>query len=158
MNILAVFVAAQVLLVVGAVAREEYLLHNGTEIRLRTRPVDPWDVLRGQYVTRAYEMDDLTNVGAIRWLAYEGDTVYVMLSEGDDGIWTVVDAGRDRESESSRPEGTVVIHSKVTYRSDDGLWVTYNNLGRFYVEEGTRNPETNPIAVVVVSGDGVAWP
>ena len=118
----AAFVAVQVVVVVGAVAREEYLLNSGTEVRLQTRPVDPWDVLRGQFVDLGYEIDDLSNLRTDDWLGSEGDTVYIVLAEGADGLWTAVDGSRDRESETSRPEGTVVIRGEITVRSGGTLF------------------------------------
>ena len=167
--IVSLLVAAQVVFVVGAVAREEYLLNTGTEIRLQTRPVGPWDVLRGQFVDLGYEIDDVSDFQRFRWLGDRGDTLYVVLAEGDDGFWTAVDASRERESETSRPDGTVVIRAEVVANNTGIVRVEYNNIRRFYVPDGTEDPETDPVAVVVVHGDrearlkrlevdGVSWP
>ena len=154
--VFALFVAVQIVFVVGAVAREEYLLQSGTEIRIRTRPVDPWDVFRGQYVDLAYDIDDLTHLRHLRWLGSAGNTVYVILAEQEDGLWNPIDASRERESSTSRPDGTVVIRATVLRNELDFFWVEYRDIGRFYVPEGTIDPESRPVAVVVVSGDGTA--
>ena len=56
---------------------------TGTTIVLATRPVDPFDILRGQYITIAY---DIGNVPAISG-AGVGDSVYVSLKEDDKKIY-----------------------------------------------------------------------
>ena len=54
-------------------------LINGTKIVLAIRPVDPFDPLRGQYMTIAYEIGTIGTIMDAR----EGDTVYVSLAPDD---------------------------------------------------------------------------
>ncbi len=44
----------QVLIVLGLVGFKLWVLHSGTEVVLRIQPVDPRDILRGDYVTFQY--------------------------------------------------------------------------------------------------------
>ncbi len=57
-------------------------LLTGKTVILKTQPVDPFDMLRGQYLTINYEISRVNLADA-----KEGDTIYVSLKEGDDKIW-----------------------------------------------------------------------
>lgn len=75
-------VVAQALVPLGLIGWNELALARGTEVRLRTVPVDPVDLFRGRYVTLSYEISNLPVEGAAR-----GDTVYVELARRGD-VWT----------------------------------------------------------------------
>lgn len=75
-------VAVQALVPLGLIAWNEVALAHGTEVVLRTAPVDPLDLFRGRYVTLSYEISSLPATGA-----RDGDTVYVALRRSGDR-WT----------------------------------------------------------------------
>ncbi len=52
-------VAAQALLPLGLIAWNEQALASGTDVTLKTAPVDPVDLFRGRYVTLSYEISAL---------------------------------------------------------------------------------------------------
>jgi len=60
-------------------------LMTGTTVVLATRPVDPFDLLRGQYMTIGYEISNipLTNVP-------EGTNIYVSLKEDEGDMINLV--------------------------------------------------------------------
>lgn len=104
--------------------RYEAVLHSGTEYKLRTEPMDPYDPLRGKYVALNF-IDETCNVGEN---TFKGDDIaYLELKTGLDGF--------------SKPFALHKINS-----SDQWLKVTvesvYSNtyhfkypFDRFYLEE-----------------------
>ena len=58
-------------------------LLTGTSVILKTQPVDPFDVFRGQYITIGYDISNIQNIEG----AKENDQVYISLKEGPDKIW-----------------------------------------------------------------------
>ena len=80
----------QVLFLVGMIASHAMVLHNGREVVLRTEPVDPRDLFRGDYVTLRYE-----GISTVPYTLVEdrvplevGDRVYVSLAKDEAG-WQV---------------------------------------------------------------------
>ena len=66
------------------------ILQNGTEVVLKTEPVDPRDLLRGDYVTLGYSISNFpaTEIeGEANARVEESSPVYVALKKGADGIW-----------------------------------------------------------------------
>lgn len=157
--IFALLVAAQALVVLALVVREERLLRTGTEVILEVLPVDPRDPLRGDFVIMSYDAQDLRAVPGD--FTSVGDDVYVVLQQRGP-YWVPTEYRRERVSPSVLPTGAVQIRGVVTSRQPD-LRVDYPNLDRFYVPEGQgvfpTDPDGRPRlpdAVVVVSGDGTA--
>ena len=70
------------------------LLTNGQEIRLKTVPVDPRDLLRGDYVVLRYDISQLDTrkikTRAARRFRYN-QRAYVSLQKTDDGFWEAVE-------------------------------------------------------------------
>ena len=58
--ILVLIIVLQILSLVGFVIYQESLKDTGTKIILQTIPVDPRDLLRGEYVDLRYEISDIT--------------------------------------------------------------------------------------------------
>jgi len=65
----------------GFIAYKEYTLRTGTEVVLKTLPVDPRDLFRGDYVTLNYEIStlDMEQLQAEDSYFYYGDPVYLAL-------------------------------------------------------------------------------
>jgi uncharacterized membrane-anchored protein len=90
-------VAVQALVPLGLIAWNEVALARGTEVTLRTVPVDPLDLFRGRYVTLRYEISALPTPPGSK----PGDTVYVALRRDGDR-WVGDRATRER------PAGTFI--------------------------------------------------
>ena len=103
-------------------------LINGTKIILAIRPVDPFDPLRGQYMTIAYETGTIGTIVDAR----EGDTVYVSLAPDADGIW------RETVSSLLEPED-VFIKGKIRSIRGDTMTVEYG-IEQFFFEKGATFP------------------
>lgn len=70
------------------------ILDNGTAIRLKTVPVDPRDLMRGDYVVLAYDFSQLdTKLIRDAFPTASGlQTVSLRLAPGPDGFWIARDA------------------------------------------------------------------
>jgi uncharacterized membrane-anchored protein len=136
--LLAAFVL-QTGLLAWMIADRALLLSHGKEVRLQVVPVDPRDLLRGDYVTLAYPMSRLRND------EIEGDDdfrfgqpIYVTLREGSDG-WEATAINHAPPADGMFLKGTV----EDSYGRDDcqvstpcqELRVSYN-LEQFFVPEG----------------------
>ncbi|MSU36042.1 MAG: hypothetical protein EXS36_13255 [Pedosphaera sp.] len=162
-QILIAVIALQTAWVVGTVAIQEVRLHRGTLVLLETVPVDPRDLLRGDYVILRYKISTLSGslfAGGLTNEAPAGTSIYVKLEKRG--------AFHEAQEASLTPlTGDAqhpVLHGNVASRS---RWDTGNNtnrlalvdygLERFYVREGTGNPRgklTTEVAVPA-SGKGV---
>ncbi len=147
------------------------LLRDGKEIRLQVIPIDPRDLLRGDYVVLSYDFSRIHS-GRVRvdQQFYTDDTVYVTIAEeGERWKATAIDAKRPSEGVFLR--GTVVRWSNVSAEAGDDCRETGNqcsgydidfNIEKFFVPEGTgleieniRNDQRVSVDVAVAS-DGRA--
>ena len=105
---------AAILLQAGVLATE-YLnsvhpLWTGREIRLKTVPVDPRSLFRGNYARLNYEISTITlpedmQIPALR----HGEFVYVQLQQGDDGLYGIEAASL------TEPESGMFIRGRIQH-------------------------------------------
>jgi uncharacterized membrane-anchored protein len=139
------------------------ILRYGTEVRLRTAPVDPRDFLRGDYVTLNYDIADLRTV-ALDGERPKGErhaVVYVRLRAGVDGFW----AARSYSFSPLPPaDGTVVLKSQpFDYERQNEGAITNVHFGieRYYVPEGQGREIEDSVSsadlavIIKVSGSGI---
>lgn len=106
-------VATVLLLAFGLLAlvqQRASILSHGTEIRLRTVPVDPRDLFRGDYVVFGYPISTVDvdkDAGAFE----KGETVYVTLGRDAEGYARAIGVSRARPSGSGQ---AAVIAGRVT--------------------------------------------
>lgn len=72
-------------------------LLTGKKIVLSTQPVDPFDILRGQYLTIGYQIGTIPAIDG----AQTGDKVYVVLEENSTHIWQYKSASLSKPSDDS---------------------------------------------------------
>lgn len=70
------------------VYREEMIRREGAVFRLALRPVDPYDMIRGRYLTLMFEEPKAPL--PLPDSSKEGDIVYAVLQKGDNGMAHVV--------------------------------------------------------------------
>jgi uncharacterized membrane-anchored protein len=118
------------------------VLRDGTEVTLQTRPIDPRDFLRGDYVVLGYDITQLP-AGALRNQpsGERHPLVYVKLAPNADGIYQAVSVHAAPIAVTS-PE--VLIRGRTTYGATCGsksdlfcetLTLRYN-LESYFVPEG----------------------
>jgi uncharacterized membrane-anchored protein len=135
-------VLVQCALLVLMVADRVQILREGTEITLQTRPVDPRDLLRGDYVVLGYNISQVP-AGALQNqpAASRHPLVYVKLAPNRDGLYEAVSVHAESLAVTS-PE--VLIQGRVAsgascasnHRSFcEKLQIRYN-LESYFVPEG----------------------
>jgi uncharacterized membrane-anchored protein len=125
------------------IAGRAAVLRDGREIVLKIEPIDPNDLLRGDYVSLFYEISrisvsDLTNVPTEEYLAADR-TLYVRLKKGSDGYWHQASATFDAPLSSAPGPEEADIKGAVGRGSDLGKGASlYPDYGieRFYLPEG----------------------
>jgi uncharacterized membrane-anchored protein len=118
----------QIALIAVMVVDRVNILRSGTDVTLQTRPVDPRDFLRGDYVILGY---DISSVPAGALSAAKGATVYVKLAPNRDGFYEAVSVHAS-PVEVASPE--VLIRGRVA-SSGSNLQVRYG-IERYFVPEG----------------------
>lgn len=167
--------AAMLLLCGGLLALVESraaILRNGTEVRLRTVPVDPRDLFRGDYVVLAYPISIVAPGPGGATGMRRGDTVFVTLTRDAEGF------AQAKAVDTVRPAagaGEVVIAGRVQTTGacalneagqvdcaagSQRLRIAYG-LESYFVPQGQgRAIETTPRArievVAAVAADGTA--
>lgn len=125
------------------IAGRAAILRDGREVLFHSKPVDPRDLLRGDYVVLEYEIDRLS--ASLLAVPPEKDAVtregpiHVRLSKGADGYWHAVSASLYEPFAVPPSADEVDIAGKVEAGRPlgPGLMVDVDyGLGRFYVPEG----------------------
>jgi len=118
---LAIVVAIQFLVLLSVIGFKQYTVWTGETVLLKVQPVDPRDLLRGDYAAVRYDISRLSP----DTVAWDEDAprccdapVYVELERQDDGYWTAIAVHGDRHHTR---DGTVVIKGRVqsSYNSYD---------------------------------------
>jgi uncharacterized membrane-anchored protein len=116
------------------------ILRNGTEIVLKTEPVDPRDLLRGDYATLGYELSKIpaSEITGYPGASYTGGSVvFVVLKKGADDHW--VKSRVSAEPVDDLRDGEVLLKGRARYtfrpQNVETVRVDYG-IERFYVPEG----------------------
>ncbi len=142
------------------------ILKNGTEIVLKTEPIDPRDLLRGDYVTLGYSITQFAATeisGDFNTFLDEATPVYVALKKDDDGSWQKSRVSITRISDLKPDEILIAGRSISGFspQTSDNVRVNYG-IERFYVPEGEGKPieeaqgERRIDAVLMVDANGRA--
>jgi uncharacterized membrane-anchored protein len=155
--IFAILVPIQLFIPASMILGQETALAKGTEYKLRSRPVDPYDAFRGRYV-RLYLDHPEFKLSAPRPLT-ERLNAYALLDRDAEGFGIIKDVVFEK------PEGTnyLKIHIGPAYRH--GSQVTWP-FDRYYMEESkapraerihqSRNNDAKAhITVRIYKGTGV---
>ena len=122
----------QIAVSASRIRKWEDVLRTGTQLRLRTEPVDPYDAFRGRYVALDFEEEIVSaKLGPdLKW----GDEVYALLREDEEGF------ARIEKLVKVRPAGGSYLRVKVSYigidsSGDDEKIHLLFPFQRFYLEE-----------------------
>lgn len=156
LKLLLLVLALQTAWILGTTFVQERVLAGGKLVLLETLPVDPRDLLRGDYVILNYKISDvaLSPPGPTNGLP-PGTTVYVAL-EPRGQFHEVVLASTNRITPAA---GQVVLkgHSCSWWNraAQDTVHLEYG-LERYYVREGTGNPRGKMTVQAAVPDSGKA--
>ena len=130
-------VAAQALFLLGWAGYHEVVRSTAPVLRLKTRPVDPRDLLRGDYMTLNYDIS--RHPAPAGWTAGEHSTVYVVFKLADG--YGVIDEILLHEPPPGDPRLCAQAEARVW--SGGGtpadLRLTYG-IEQFFVPEGKGTP------------------
>lgn len=134
--------AIQLALIAAMVIDRARILRTGTEVMLRSQPVDPRDLLRGDYVTLTYDISSLP-AGPLKGTPVKGrhGPLYVTLARQDDGFYR---ASAVTAEPGNRAPGEIALRGRLSRGGDcgderrsycDTLTLEYG-LERYFVPEG----------------------
>lgn len=135
-------IVIQVALLALMIGDRAQILRGGTDVTLQTRPADPRDLLRGDYVRLGYDISEVP-AGPLqdRPAAARNPTVFVKLAPSRDGLYEAVSVHTEAVPVTS-PE--VLIRGRVVSGATCGtgsrafcakLRINYG-LERYFVPEG----------------------
>jgi uncharacterized membrane-anchored protein len=125
------WVAAHVLFFAAWAVVEQGRLSTGYPIHVRTSPVDPRDLLRGQYLRLAYEFTRVGQLEDTGAAPKPGDEVwFVLRSAGEFHV--------PRAAYSRRP--AVLNAGEVAIVGRAEAWRTLYGIEEYYVPEGSPTP------------------
>ena len=160
---------AQISFLTWVIAGRAEILRDGQEIALRVHPVDPRDLLRGDYVRLGYDISSIP-VSLIEDLPSDLATtragpIYVRIKKAEDGYWHAVSASLYEPASAAEDDGTVELRGQVaagwSLGPDASLSVDYG-IERFYLPEGEgraieQDMRTRAFGIrLAVASDGTA--
>jgi uncharacterized membrane-anchored protein len=103
-----IFVLLQVALLIGIITYRQYWVATGERILLKTAPVDPRDIFRGDYVNLGYEISTL-DLGALgtKESFKPNEKVYIILEKNPDGVFSAKSISKEL------PKGGKFIQGRV---------------------------------------------
>lgn len=157
----------QIAFLASLIAGRATILRHGEVVTLEVRPVDPRDLLRGDYVILSYNISSLpVDLFEERPQGEQGEraAVQVRLRAGEDGIWQAVAARYGGAPLAPKEQGDVDIAGTASASWTDQMShvVVSYGIERFYVPEGEgRAIETDlrerPFRMqIAVAPDGAA--
>ena len=147
-------IAFQLLVLAGMVVNAALPLWTGTEIRVKTVPVDPRSMFRGNYARLGYEFGTLPANALQRVKGLRpGEVVYVSLEPGDDDEYVFADASLERPAEGVFLRGRLATVN-APYRVRFGIEAFFAPKEQaLELEKDLRN---GGIAVLMVAATGRA--
>lgn len=139
-----ILVIAQAVFLLGWAGYHEYVRQNAQVLLLKGRPVDPQDLLRGDYLTLNYDISTVTPAGksdSDRASPFGGmPDVWVLLEQHD--RYSVV-AQASYEKLVPKP-GQVLVHGDMGYnwgaRSGTATQRINYDIEKYFVPEGKGRP------------------
>jgi len=116
----------------GFILTKEFVMQTGKEVLLKTVPVDPRDLFRGDYVVLRYDISRIdrtafaSNLGSIKF----GDTLYVNIELDKDKVAHLV-----RVSKTLPRDGTLFLKGKVISKNSRNITIEYG-IESYFVPEG----------------------
>ncbi len=126
----ALALAAQLLILLAVPAQKMYTRATGRTVVLKVRPVDPYSLLSGYYVTLGYEINDRTAFPNHEQFNGSGAEVYAIVEGREDGVWHPVALANDLPS--GLPGNQIALRGRNNYGR-----IVYG-IEEFYIPESKR--------------------
>nr|WP_321451817.1 GDYXXLXY domain-containing protein [uncultured Carboxylicivirga sp.] len=108
----------------------ETILKEGTDIKLKTAPIDPNDPFRGKYIVLDYDENTIKKDSIEHWS--KGDKVFVYFSNDKDGFAKIASVTRE-VSDEDKPYVKATIGNRF-WDDTTSIRIDYD-FDRFYMEE-----------------------
>ncbi|WP_299582796.1 GDYXXLXY domain-containing protein [uncultured Microbulbifer sp.] len=150
-------IAMQFLLLVGMYVQAQIPLWNGEPIRVKTIPVDPRSLFRGNYARLNYDFSrvkasDLTGSKRLR----EGEVVYVSLKKSTTGLYVYSAASLKKPTEGVFLKGRIASGNR--WRNEQAYRIKYGIEAYFAPKEKAlqleRELRDSGIAELMVAPSG----
>ncbi|PBC04014.1 GDYXXLXY domain-containing protein [Mesorhizobium sp. WSM3860] len=136
------------------IAGRAAILRNGKEVLLKVEPVDPRDLLRGDYISLGYDISRIpvkliANIPPGKFTSNDSELV-VRLKKAVDGYWQPSAAWFDQApAPAASDEADIVGHVADGWdlRSPDMTITPEYGIERFYLPEGTGMAIQNDMGV-----------
>jgi uncharacterized membrane-anchored protein len=163
-----VLALAQIGFLSWMIAGRAAILRNGKEVLLKVEPVDPRDLLRGDYIRLGYEISRIptkliANIPPGK-LTSDDTSIVVRLKKGADGYWgpTTTWLGK-APTPAAADEADIVGHIAEGWDLGPDTTIAPDyGIERFYLPEGEGMPIQNDMRVrpfgirVALASDGTA--
>ena len=149
--------ALQIAWLIGTAMQQENTLRVGRTVLLETRPVDPRDPLRGDYVRLNYQISDVPVnlfITPVNTNQPYGIKIYVALApSGTNPFWSITRASTEKIPPAANE---IVLRGKTawTWRNNAGTIHVEYGIEQYFVAEGTGNPNGKLTALVAVDRSG----
>jgi uncharacterized membrane-anchored protein len=154
-KLLALVLGLQVAWVFATVALQEFTLRSAPTVLLDTRPVDPRDMLRGDYVILSYNLSQIPLSQFQPPLTNQppaGTTIYVVLEKRG----TFHEAASASLTPPLPKPGQIVLRGTVEHAWQGGSVRVHYGLEHYFVAEGTGNPRGKLTVEAAVPKSGQA--
>lgn len=149
------------------IAGRAAVLRDGREVLLRVEPIDPRDLLRGDYVRLGYGIAQLPGSIFVPPAAAQSNgqdrPVFVLLKPGEGGVYQAEAAATEREALPEAGADGVVMRGEIgQVPAPDGETRAAYGIERFYLPEGEGKQieidmrERPFFVVAAVADDGTA--
>ena len=166
-RLLIAVIALQAAWVISTAAKQELALRRGTVVLLESGPVDPRDLLRGDYVILSHKISVLPATlfgGELPRELRAGGPVFVRLEKRGQFHEAVAASVSPLEPDAERPVLRGTVPSWWSPRNDSAnptpriasVQVDYG-IERFYVREGTGRPAGKITVEAVVTPSGTSF-
>lgn len=145
---LIIFISIFIIGVVIAIIYLSWPLLTGKTHILSTQPIDPFDVLMGQYISISYEINRISNTTGISE-SNVGDYVYAVLEKDSSGISRPKKAVLEKPAEGDFIRGKIIDVYGSTARVEYGI-------EQFFFERGAEFSMRNITVEVKISSSGQA--
>ncbi|MCF7707728.1 MAG: GDYXXLXY domain-containing protein [Verrucomicrobia bacterium] len=142
-------VICQVAILAYMAGEREYILRSGTEVQLRVLPIDPRDVMRGDYVRLNYNISNIDR-DICKGILAKGNSkasdlprdtkIYVALEVNDAGIAKAVTASLEQ------PEDTLFIRGRLNRAYNTRIRLRYGIEAYFMEQEKAKQLELGTLA------------
>jgi len=152
---------AAVLLQLGILAMEYlnsvYPLWTGQEVRLKTVPVDPRSLFRGNYARLSYEISNITLKEKEDYVPRHGEIVYVKLKQDENGLHVFDSASL------SKPDAGLYIRGRFRFwrRWQSSSYRVHYGIEAFFAPKEKalaleKDLRSGGVAVVMIADNGKA--